>query len=66
MNVIVILAGSLDKHCLGTYNPDTVCGSPAFEAFAGRSFVFDDHPEDEGRPEEQLDRPGPTAVAFAV
>ena len=66
MNVIVILAGSLDKHRLGTYNPDTVRESPAFEAFAGRSFVFDDPPEDEGRPEEQLDRPGPTAVASAA
>ena len=66
MNAIVILAGSLDKHCLGTYNPDAVCGSPAFEAFAGRSFVFDDPPEDEGRPEEQFDRPGLTGVTPAA
>lgn len=43
MNVIFILVDSLNKHCLRTYNPDTVCESPAFEAFAGRSFVFENH-----------------------
>ena len=43
MNVIFILVDSLNKRCLRAYDPDTVCESPAFEAFARKSFVFDNH-----------------------
>lgn len=43
MNIIFILVDSLNKRCLRTYNPDTVCESPAFEAFANRSCVFENH-----------------------
>ena len=43
MNVILILVDSLNKDCLSIYNPKTECRTPALQAFADKSFVFDNH-----------------------
>lgn len=43
MNIILILVDSLNKDCLRTYNPQTVCNAPNIERFAARSHVFDNH-----------------------
>ncbi len=43
MNIIFILVDSLNKNCLKAYNPETICESPTFDAFANKSYVFDNH-----------------------
>lgn len=43
MNIILVLVDSLNKDCLPIYNPDTVCKTPSLRAFAGKSFIFDNH-----------------------
>lgn len=43
MNIILILVDSLNKSCLRAYNAATPCRTPAFDAFAQKSFVFDNH-----------------------
>jgi arylsulfatase A-like enzyme len=43
MNIILILIDSLNKSCIRAYNPDTVCQTPAFDAFARKSLIFDNH-----------------------
>ena len=43
MNIILVLVDSLNKEALKFYNPQTVCKTPALDAFAKKSIIFDDH-----------------------
>ncbi len=43
LNIVLVLVDSLNKEALRIYNPTTVCRTPNIEAFANRSFVFDNH-----------------------